>query len=261
MDILFRISTYIEYLLKAGNAHGLHSPFVFDLYCDEIAHRKTYYQFSLIEQLRDNLLISDKTISIHDLGAGSNGKIKQSRKVKEIADSSLCNSKTGELLFKLANKFQPKHIIEIGTSLGISTLYLASGCRTATVHTLEGSEHILNIAQQQFQLAGQNNIVSILGNFDNTLKPLLDSIESVDFVYFDGNHQYDPTIKYFEWCLSKCTEKSVFIFDDIYWSPEMKKAWNEISSRPEVKISIDLYDLGLVFFRNHQPKQHFTLKF
>lgn len=261
MNILFRIKTYINYLLKAGNAHGLHSPFVFDLYCNEISNNKIFYAFGFIERLRTNLLSSENKISIHDLGAGTNGQLKTTRKIKDIANKSLSNQKTGELLFKLVNKFQPKNVIEIGTSLGISTLYLSLANSKTNVYTLEGSEAILKIAKQQFEQSLRKNIIPILGDFNTTLKPLLEKLDSVDLVFFDGNHQYEPTMQYFEACLKKINEQTLFIFDDIYWSPEMKKAWDEIASRPEVKISIDLYDLGLIFFRNNQAKQHFVLKF
>lgn len=261
MIILFRVISYLKYILKAGNSHGLHSPFVFDLYDSEISKPKKYYHFNFIERIRNNLLVSDKTIKLTDFGAGNNGQLKKERQVKAIAYSSLSNRKTCELLFKLVNKFEPKNIVEIGTSLGVSTIYMALANSTSNIYTLEGSEEILNIAKAQFQFSKAKNISPIVGNFNHTLAPLIDSLPSVDLVFFDGNHQFEPTIRYFECCLAKANEDSIFIFDDIYWSPEMKKAWNEISSRPEVKISIDLYDLGMVFFRNNQPKQHFVLKF
>ncbi len=261
MSILFRVISYLKYILKAGNAHGLHSPFVYELYVSEISKQKTYYHFNFIERLRNNLLVSDKTIQLTDLGAGNNGHIKKERQIKAIAYSSLSNKKTCELLFKLVNKFEPKNIIEIGTSLGVSTIYMALANSKSSLYTLEGAEEVMAIAKEQFQFSKTKNIYPILGNFNQTLQPLVDSLSSVDLVFFDGNHQYKPTIQYFECCLAKATENTIFVFDDIYWSTEMKKAWDEISARPEVTISIDLYDLGIIFFRNNQEKQHFVLKF
>lgn len=258
MKILFRIIAYIKFYFKSGNAHGLHSPFVFDLYIEEISNNKQFYVFEEIEKLRHDLLTSFEKIKINDLGAG---KSKNSlKKINQIASSSLSKPSKCELLFKLVNRFQPQNILEIGTSLGISTLYLATANKKTLVYTFEGSEATYNIACENFKKLNIENIKPILGDFNTTLLPIINSLPTIDFVYFDGNHQYTPTLEYFEWCLQKANENSVFIFDDIYWSAEMSKAWKEICAREDVKISIDLYDLGLVFFRNNQPKQHFVLR-
>lgn len=261
MKILFRIISYIKYRFRAGNAHGLHSPFVFELYTEEISKNKQYYDFEQIEELRRKLLFSIDYINVKDLGAGNSGHNISKRKIRNIAKSSLSNPKKCELFFKLTNKFQPKTIIELGTSFGISTLYFSFAKSNTQIYTLEGSEETLEIAKAQFSISKRNNITPILGNINANLPTLLNSIESVDIVYFDANHQYGPTLNYFNWCLLKAHEGTIFIFDDIYWSKDMNKAWNEIIQKEEVKLSIDLFELGLVFFRNNQPKQHFTLQF
>jgi predicted O-methyltransferase YrrM len=259
--ILFRIISFIKYYLKSGNAHGLHSPFVFDLYNDVISTNKQFYHFDFLEKLRLQLQLSKESITLTDFGAGNNGNIKSSRLVKDIAQSSLSGKKKCELLFKLVNKFQPQNIIEIGTSLGISTLYLSLPNSKSNIYTFEGSENILNIANLLFKSANCKNIKTHLGNFNHTLEPALKILDHVDMVFFDGNHQYQPTINYYEICLAKSNETSIFIFDDIYWSPDMQKAWKEIINRPEVTVSIDLFEVGIVFFRKNQAKENFTLRF
>ena len=81
----------------------------------------------------------------------------------------------------------------------------------------------------------------------------------LDFVFFDGNHKKKPTLSYFKQCLEVAHEDSIFIFDDIYWSTEMTEAWQEIKKHPKVTLSIDCFEMGIVFFKKEQAKEHFTV--
>lgn len=255
-----QVLDFIKYKFIAGNAHGLHSPFVFELYTQVIAPEKWYYVFDQIEEIRKQLLNSNKSIEVKDLGAGSKVNNKKNRKVSKIASTSLCSPREGALLFELVGKYKYKKILELGTSFGISTLYLSTYSKDIQTVTIEGSPSIANIAKDNFKQFPHANIEVVIGNIDDQIKPVLDKMGKVDVVYFDANHKYKPTLEYFEACLPYIHEDSLFIFDDIYWSAEMKQAWNELKNHPKVGISVDLYDLGLLFFRQKQPKQFFTLQ-
>lgn len=258
-SLIYRIISYLRYRLKAGNAHDIHSPFVFELYTKIIAAQKSFYAFEAIEQLRYDLCASAEIIEVRDEGAGKNRNNKRS--IGQIARSSAKSPATGELLFKLVDRFQPNTMIELGTSLGISTLYQASAKKGATFYTLEACTNTAAKAQQHLEMLGLKNVQIIQGNIDNTLVETLAKIDRVDYVFFDANHRYEPTMRYFELCLSKSDEESLFVFDDIHWSEEMSKAWNDICNDARTVVTIDLYDVGLVFFRKKQPKQHFILQF
>lgn len=252
---------YLRYRIVAGNAHGLHSPFVFELFNNVIRDDMPFYTFEPIEYLRRKLQEQEEIIELNDLGAG--GETSRIRKVsvKQIAGRSLNTAKYGRLLFRLVNRFQPKTIVELGTSLGITTLYLAMPSNDNTVYTIEGSPSVSAIAREGFRKLNRMNIRLLEGNFDTVLPGLLQELPEVDMAYVDGNHRYEPTMRYFEMFLSKKTEQSFFVFDDIYWSREMTAAWNEIRRHPEVTVSIDLFRLGIVFFRKGIPKQDFVLKY
>ena len=58
--------------------------------------------------------------------------------------------------------------------------------------------------------------------------------------------------------LEKKHHHSVFVFDDINWNEEMQKAWQEIKDHPEVTISLDLFYVGIIFFRKEQQQEHRT---
>jgi predicted O-methyltransferase YrrM len=258
---LYSILKYIQYQTKAQNLHGLHSPFVYELTEQVIYNEMQYYCYDKIEGIRQNLLNDKRTCACIELGAGSYANKKQVKAVKQIASTALKSAKYSQLLFRLSNYFQPKTILEIGTSLGVTTSYMASASRNSLVITLEGCEDVLEIAKQNFDDLKLNNVKSVLGNFNETLPKILSQEQNLDFVFFDGNHKYEPTIRYFNWCKEKAAAESVFVFDDIYWSKEMGKAWEEIKNHPDVMISLDLYYLGIVFFKKQLVKQHFVIRY
>jgi predicted O-methyltransferase YrrM len=245
--------------VKAQNAHGLHSPFVYDLYKNVISTHQQFYFFMNAEVLRNKLLNDQRKIVKKEFGTGSNNGKEIS--ISIIAKSALKSSKEAQFLFKLTNYLNYKNILEIGTSLGLTTAYLAAANSNSTVVTIEGCENTLSVAKENLNKLHIKNCITLQGDFKNVLKEALDNFKQVDFVFFDGNHQYEPTINYFHQCLLKSHNDSVFIFDDIYWSKGMTKAWEEIKNHEAVTVSIDLFKLGLVFFRKQQAKQHFILRF
>ena len=253
---------YIRYWLSAKTAHGIHSPFVFTLYNDVINKKGSYYSFDKIEQLRKKLLLSQKEIDVTDLGAGKSGK----RTIAEIAGRSAKSRKYCELLFRLAYHFsarggKPLTILELGTSLGISTAYLASASPNSKVITIEGCPNTAAEAKKNFDALGLKNIESVVGNFDVKLAAVIGhQASALDLIFIDGNHRKIPTLNYFSQCLSHSNNNSVFIFDDIHWSDEMEEAWEEIKKHPKVTVTIDLFFLGLLFFRKEQAKEDFILK-
>jgi predicted O-methyltransferase YrrM len=241
--------------------HGVHSPFVFDLLIGTIYNRRDYYAYKKIEQLRAHALESKQQVNCIDLGAGSLVQNKQSKLVKQIAASAVKPQAFSQLLFRLVNHFQPGTVLELGTSLGISTAYMAAANSKTKVVSIEGCPEIATIAKQNFQRLGLKNIEQVIGNFDDVLPQVLSKIEKLDFVFIDGNHRKEPTLAYFKQCLDRSHSESVFVIDDIYWSAEMKQAWQEIKDNPQVTVTIDLFFMGIVFFRKEQVKQHFVIAY
>jgi len=207
------------------------------------------------------MLVSTATIAVQDFGAGSKVNASRQRKIKDIARYAEKNARFGQLLFRLINHFQPAVAFDLGTSLGITTLYQAAACKKTQVFTFEGCPQTLTMARKNFSQLGYSNITPVAGNIDQTLPAQIKQVQQLDFVFFDANHRLEPTLNYFALCLSKAHADSVFIFDDIYWSAEMTQAWQAIKAHPSVMLTIDLFYVGLVFFRKNQPKQHFVLRF
>ncbi|GGE94214.1 O-methyltransferase [Hymenobacter cavernae] len=260
--MLYQALSYLQFLLRSGNAHGLHSPFVFALYNDVIQRGGFYSAFARIEAERKALLHRPDSITVCDFGAGSHTGAGTERRVRDIARTAAKPRKFGQLLFRLVNHFQPRTVLELGTSLGLTTAYLAAANSRTRVVTFEGCPQTAAVARETFQNLSLKNVTLVEGNLDNTLAASAKNLGSpVDFVFFDGNHRYEPTVRYFEQLLPFRTEHSLFVFDDIHWSAEMTRAWETIKAHPEVLLTIDLFFVGLVFFRKNQPKQHFRLRF
>lgn len=257
MRKLLFLKDYLVYLYLAKNAHSIHSPFVYKLYHEIFSVKGNYYSYDLIEQLRKKLLLSEKEIEVTDYGTGASGR----RTIQQIAAGSLKGKKYCALLFRLVNYFKPKTILELGTSLGITTCYLASAAKKASVITIEGCPNIAEEAKKKFHILDLSNIKLVTGNFDKVLAPTVSQYTKLDFVFFDGNHRKTPTLNYFKQCLLHAHNESLFIFDDIHWSEEMTQAWEEIKSHPEVTTSIDLFFIGLIFFRKEQKKENFIIRF
>ncbi|MES2517970.1 MAG: class I SAM-dependent methyltransferase [Bacteroidota bacterium] len=255
------IKYYLQFLFASKNEHSLHSPFVFDLYTKIIQSKNELPIFKEIENLRKKLLKNRSIIEITDFGAGSRIYKTNQREIRQIAKNAEKNPKFGKLLFRLIQFFKPTTIFDLGTSLGITTIYESKAYAESKVFTFEGCPATAVVAQENFEVSNCKNIEIIVGNLDETLPKTMQRIEQLDFAFFDANHRYQPTVNYFEICLQKATEESVFVFDDIHWSDEMHEAWQYIKKHPQVMISIDLFFVGLVFFRKNQPKQDFILRF
>jgi len=268
--MLFQIKSYLKFLSKSTNQHGVHSPFVFDLVTKCFYDKKKYPQYKILQNYRNSLLQNHETIEVTDFGAGSKIFKSNTREIAKIAQTAGITAKNAQLLFRIVNYFKPDAVLEIGTSLGLATSALALGTRaeselsgtnqSAKITTLEGCPETSKTAQSQFEKFDFKNISSIVGDFAESITDCQSAIVNYQLIYFDGNHQKDATLNYFEWLLPTATNDSVWIFDDIHWSPEMEQAWEIIKKKPKVTVTVDTFQWGLVFFRKEQEKQDFVIR-
>jgi len=262
-----RLQSVIKYLTyytaaSNGKGHGVHSPFVYDFIIHVLNDRRPFYAYTQIEAIRQQLLQDDRMLQIEDFGAGSRTIKTTQRKVAAIAGSSLKPSKFSQLLFRMINYYQSQTILEVGTSLGITTAYLASARQDASVITMEGATAVAAVAKENFTELGLTNIKVVEGNFDETLLSTVSPLSSIDFAFLDGNHRYEPTIRYFDSLLDHLHEYSIVVMDDIHWSEEMEQAWYKAQQYEQVTLTIDLFFIGILFFRKESKvKQHFAIRF
>ncbi len=258
MKIIGRAYRLIYHWLTAHNTkgHGIHSPFLFRLVENVIYEKHPFYIFEKIEKRRTELKNSSQTIFQKDFGMGKSA----TKQVSKIAKTSLKREYWGQLLFRLVHFTKPKNILELGTSLGITTSYLATTNKSAHCITLEGSEEVAKIAQETLKKNGADKTKIIIGDINKTLPEVLRNNPTLDFVFFDANHQKEAVLEYFNMCIKKVHSKSIFVFDDIHWSRDMQKAWIEICKHKQVTATFDLHELGIVFFDKNFPQKTFKLR-
>ncbi len=213
-----------------------------------------------IEVERKSLENSIVEIEVLDLGAGSNNLKKSKKdKVARIAKTAVSGRLKSLWLHNICAYFKPNYLLEMGTSLGISAAYLAQNA--SSIATLEGNPAIAEVAEKVLKNLSIENVKIITGNFDETLSQSINEQELPDMVYLDGNHTFEATLRYFNLLNSaRKGDEMVLIFDDIYWSEGMMKAWEEIKNSPDISLSIDIYYFGIIFFKtNTVAPKHYTL--
>ena len=257
---LFALKYYFKFIYKSSNQHGIHSPFVYDLVTKCFYDKTEFQEYKQLGTFRNELLKSKDSIEVEDFGAGSTVFKSNLRKVADLAKVAGASKSESELLFRIIKYFNPKSILELGTSLAVSTNTINEASTNAKITTIEGSKSIFEWNKKNTARLNLENTEFVNALFDDYLVTLKTE-NQFDFIYIDGNHTYEATIKYFE-ILKKHTHKdSVIIFDDIHWSEGMDKAWKEIVDDKDVTLSIDTFHFGMVFFRTEQyNKEHFVIR-
>jgi len=261
--IIFRIAKYLKYIIVSENrkGHGIHSPFVFDLVSRVFRNKTDPAVVYCIEKVRQRLKRDKRMIDVLDLGSGSGNRGNNLKRVTDIARFSPVSRKYGMLLADLAAEFGGPLIVEFGTSLGISTMYMALSCREIPVATMEGCPAIAGIAANNFKESGLKNVRLYIGHFEDTISEIVKIGITPGLVFIDGNHRKKPVLEYFEKMAEISGPKTVIVIDDIYYSREMEAAWNEIRNNERVTLSVDLFRMGIVFFRGGIGRKEYIIRY
>lgn len=255
---MYQLLAYIKFLLKSKNQHGVHSPFVYELVTKCFYDKSVSSDYAKLQAYRTSLLHNSETIAITDFGSGSKVFTSNKRPIQQIAKTSGTTLKRAQLLYRLMAYFEPKHVLELGTSLGIGTHAMALSQPETQIVSIEGCPEISKIADQQLTAFQIENVTLKTGRFSEVLPSLEQS--HWDLVFFDGHHDKDATLDYFNRLLPSAHNDTIFIFDDIHWSKGMEAAWELIKKHPHVTVTIDTFFWGFVFFRKEQVKEDFVIR-
>ncbi len=255
-----KAKSYVQFLWRSTNEHGIHSPFVFDLVTKCFYAKTADPEYDELKSYRNALLQNKNSIEVTDFGAGSKIFKSNFRQISQIATTAGISEKRAELLYRITRYFQPETILEIGTSLGLATSAICLGNKNANVFSLEGCAQTANIAKESLPKFGITNADIIVTEFKDYLQAVGVSDRKFDLIYFDGNHQEEATLQYFDLLLSTVNENTVWIFDDIHWSAGMSSAWRKIKKNPQITVTIDTFQWGFVFFRKCQVREDFIVR-
>ena len=254
---------YLKYIIFRPHhlGHGIHSPYLFNMltqvmYSDT---KESKLEVEKIDSLRQSLLKNKQYIHVTDLGAGSTKINSGFRRIGHIAKYCSSTPHDGRLLHRLSNYAKPETILELGTCLGLGTLYLHSGNPIARTYTLEGSPSLNQLSKIHFHHLGYNQIHSMVGDFYELLPEVLLLEKTFDLIYLDGNHTGEATLHYFDKILPYTNQKTIIIMDDIRWSSDMYSAWKKITAIPQIRVSLDLFHLGILIFNQELQKEHFVI--
>ena len=252
---MYKVLSLIKFIFKSIGRKIFLSPMVSNLVINCLHSKTDMNMKKIYNRIRKKLLSDTNYIIVTDYGEGSKVLKGNVRQISRIARYAGIRKRKGELLIRLMNYLKPKNILEIGTSVGLGTACLALGSNNSKIITLEGCPETMNVAENLFKEYNLNNIKTNVGRFQDTLSDVIWN-KKFDFIYFDGNHSKKPTIQYFEQCLSTVHDGTLFLFDDIYWSREMEKAWEYIMAHKMVSCTFDISGWGLVFFEPKYIKEH-----
>ena len=224
-------------------------------------NKTPYYIFKPLDSYRKLLSLNNTVLNVEDYGAGSTYSKNTNRKVASILRHSVKPRKYAELLFRMVQEWKPTTMLELGTSLGLTSMYIAKANKEGKLISVEGSHEIATFARKGFEKFDCSNIVQIVGQFDEVLPDILTENKRIDFAFVDGNHQESATIRYFDRLVKHVNQDTVLVFDDIHWSAGMENAWEHIKNHDSVTLSIDLFEMGIVFFFKRNQKEHHLIRF
>ena len=254
----YQLKSYLKFLIRSRNQHGIHSPFVYELVTRCFYDKSTYAEYQIMDAHRKRLYEDDSFIEESDFGAGSRVFKTNRRKLSRIAKLAGINKKRQRLLFRLSRYLEATDILELGTSLGLGTIALALSNPKAKIVSVEGCGQTAKKAQTFLNEFAIENASIKIERFEAFFGKMPN--RPFDLIYLDGNHSGEATIRYFEQLKNKLHNDSVVILDDIYYNSGMTEAWNRIRKDKKVRVSIDTFYWGLVFFRKEQKKQHFNIR-
>ena len=295
---LYRVSSWLKHQLTARNTggHGVHSPYLFEWVRMVMSDKNTYYVWDEIEEIRQEMLKDTRELEFVDYGSGgplptspSKGRSANMRRVCDIAKGSLARRKDAQLLARLVGWLgrplltSPSRggigdeasedrkglmIVELGTSLGVTTAYLAAMDSRNKVVTYEGCPAVAEVARANWEKLGLSNIACVVGEITvdslqltvDSLQLAVDRLSGIDVAFIDANHTYEATLTYFNALASRVHEKSVVVVDDIHYNEDMEKAWKAICADERVTTTMDLYRMGLVFFDKHYWRKHYKMR-
>ncbi len=252
MGLIQSALRFFGHLVHARRWDSFHSPYLFELFTYASDDKIQDPRFERIEEGRRSLMRSAEKIERIDFGAGSvYQKIRSEVTIADVAKSALSKPFQCRFISRMVRFSSSQMILEFGTSLGISSAYLAAGTETGKVTTIEGDPSIAKVARNIVGELGLLNIDLVNKKFEDFIRQDMHRMSHIDFLFIDGNHRKENLLTYYHSLKPLFRRNTIVIVDDIYWSSDMHKGWKELISQPEITQSVDCFQFGVLFFNPH----------
>jgi len=218
---------------------------------DEIALMKNF------ELLRRNTNDSAEVLEMNDYGAVNrklsavkeqgNEPVRVSRKLGKLNRMATKPAAWTRFFYSIVKELKPSLCLELGTCTGFTSMYIGAAMKETSTQliTIEGDRTLSALAHIAFEKLRLKNIKQFTGSFDTVLPKILEPATTFDFVFVDGNHREEPTVRYFDMLSPHVRSGGIMIFDDIIWSKGMRNAWQRISSSEKILFSVNLIQIGI----------------
>jgi predicted O-methyltransferase YrrM len=264
MGNIFQLLSRGKFMLDAAYNKKINNNYLRSFVDNIILNNSINPEFDIIEKEREHLRTKGGLLEVTDFSSKKKGRkpyITEVRKISDIVKNESCKPKVASLLFTIIQHTNSTHILELGTSFGISTAYMSFANPKAYITSIEGCYGLSDMASQLFKKLKLDNILIENGNIDFLLPGIVSNINKLDLVFFDIFRNKSTLIQYFDTCTSLIHENSIFVINNIHESKEMKEGWNTIINKPNVRGSIELYECGIIFFKDSLNGDHIKLSY
>lgn len=236
----------VRFYLRAGTMHQVQAPRAYEIGHALFRDTRFFYAFEDMKVYRKKLLADTSMLGIAEMGGGTSFAAVTKISVQKLARQSSLSPKQGEQIFRLVQLFNPQVIVELGTCLGVSTGYMLAAGEKSTVYSLEGNQDTATKAKAHLKSLWGDRVHIQVGKFENTLAPLLQTLERVDLFFIDGEHTEAGTLRNVELALQKAHDQTILIIADIHWSAGMERAWEQVRQHQRVRLAVESFHFGIL---------------
>ncbi|MGB3590350.1 MAG: class I SAM-dependent methyltransferase [Nonlabens sp.] len=254
MFFIKQVIAYARFRYRCFYLHGIHSPFIFE-FARVIKDNTNKNGYLELLRFRESVKNNNTLLTIEDHGAGSRVFKTNTRKVSELLRYNSTSLERTKLLYRIVQHYQPRNILELGTSLGIGSHAMAMASSSTRIITVEGAAMVAAFTANHLEKNQITNVSVVHATFKDYMPTLTG--RQFDLIYIDGHHDGNALVNYFEDLLELCHNETIIIADDINWSSSMQGAWNKIQDHPMVTASINTFDWGILFLRKEQRQERF----
>lgn len=243
---------YIKYLFcsRHWRGYGVHSPFAFELVTRVIEEDLPYYKYGLVERVRKSqkmskrpLVVDGRESQLRDLVAGN------------------VDPAYAQLLFRLVNRYKARNVVETNMRTGIASMYLAAPDSKVKVTTF-GNEKALNeLALHYMKETGFRNVRVVQGTAEEKLQEVMGELDTLDLLFVNDCASGSDLDDRIGVCMPKTASQTIFVVEGIYANESMTASWKRLQADSRVRVTVDLFRYGLVFFKDNLQKEDYYVRF